>query len=120
MAEEQVARRLIESGWSILARQLRVGRGEIDILATDPGPPGRLVVVEVRWRSGRAFGQVEETFDWRKRAQLVRACHRLLAARLPDGRRLPRLPIAVDLVVVEPNRGGPGIQVRHHRDVLAA
>jgi putative endonuclease len=119
-AEELVAHRLREQGWRILARQVRVGRAEIDIVAVDPGPPGRLVVVEVRWRGGRGFGQVEETVDWRKRRQLTLASQRLLAQGLPDGSTLPRLGLRLDLVVVEPALRGIGPpRVRHHRNAIA-
>ena len=95
----------------MLARQLRVGRSEIDVLALDPGPPPCLVVVEVRWRARRDFGLAEETVDWRKRTRLHRAGFTLrTAGRLPDGTPLPELPWRFDLVVVE-----PGGRVRHYR-----
>jgi Holliday junction resolvase-like predicted endonuclease len=55
-AESLVAERLAARGWSILARNVHFGRSELDIVATDPGPPARLVVVEVRWRRSREFG----------------------------------------------------------------
>lgn len=121
-AEELVARRLRAAGWTILARNLYVGRSEVDLLAIDPMPPGRLVLVEVRWRGGPSFGLAEETFDHRKRGRLRTALAQLLAAgRLPDGRALPRLCVAGDLVVVGPPlRAGEPPQVRHHRDVLTA
>jgi len=39
---------------------------------------------------------------------------------LPDGTALPRLPIRIDLVIVEPGeRDGP-LRMRHHRDALAS
>ena len=119
-AEELVVRRLVESGWRILGRQVRVGRDELDIVALDPGPPGRLVILEVRWRAGRAFGLPEETFDHRKRQRLTRAAFGLVERGLPDGPPLPRFPLRIDLVVVEPGAGGVGQpRVRHHRDALA-
>ena len=120
-AEGLVAARLADAGWTVLARQVRVGRRELDIVAVDPGPPARLVAVEVRWRAGRAFGLPEETFDRRKRGHVVAAALGLVeAGRLPDGRALPRLPLGFDLVVVEPGAGrGDGPRVRHHRDALA-
>lgn len=112
-AERQAAEKLASEGWRILARNVHAGRSELDIVAVDPGPPARLVIVEVRWRRSRAFGLPEESFDDRKRAHLRRGLARLLEeGRLPDGRALPRLPIAVDLIVVEPNG------LRHHRDAL--
>ncbi len=113
-AEALVADHLAALGWQILARNLRLGRKEVDILAADPGPPARLVLVEVRARGRRDFGLAEETFDWRKRRHL-RAALGVLAGmtRLADGTQLPRMPLAVDLVVVE-----PGAPLRHHRDAL--
>jgi len=109
-----VEARLVAAGWTILGRQVRVGRAEVDLLATDPGPPAALVVVEVRWRRGRGYGLPEETVDGRKRARLHRAGRELVAAgRLPDGTRLPRLPVRFDLAVVE-----PGPRIRHHRHGL--
>jgi putative endonuclease len=113
-AEALVAERLREQGWSILARNVHVGRHELDLVAVDPGPPGRLVVVEVRLRSTRAFGLAEETVDFRKRRHLRDAAWTMVAAgALPDGRPLPQISLRFDLVVVEPTAGGTSI--RHHR-----
>ena len=113
-----VARTLAAAGWIVLARNVHVGRLEIDLVAVDPGPPGRLVAVEVRSRGRRDFGLAEETVDARKLARLRLAMGRLLViGSLPDGRRLPALPPAIDVVAVEPTQGGP--RVRHLRDVTA-
>jgi len=110
-AEASAAAYLTERGWRVLARQLHVGRAEIDLLAVDPGPPASVVVVEVRWRVLRDFGLAEETVDGRKRARLHRAGFALReAGRLPDGSALPALPLRFDLIVVE-----PGNRLRHHR-----
>ena len=98
-----MAVRLAALGWQILARNVHSGRSELDIVAVDPGPPARLVVVEVRWRRSRAFGSPEESLDYRKRRLLRIGVARLLERGcIPDGSALPRLPIAVDLAVVEP------------------
>jgi putative endonuclease len=114
-AERLVAVRLDEAGWEILARNVRVGRDELDLVAVDPGPPRTLVVAEVRWRGRRDFGLAEETLDRRKRLALRRAVGALLeAGALPDGTRLPRLPLRIDLVAVD--RGPDGRpSIRHHR-----
>jgi Predicted endonuclease distantly related to archaeal Holliday junction resolvase len=110
-AERLVAARLAEAGWIVLARNVHVGRHELDLVAVDPGPPPALVVVEVRWRAGRAFGLPEETVDHRKRVRVRAAAYGLLdRGTLPGGEPLPRLPLRFDLVVVE-----PGGRVRHHR-----
>ncbi|MGH2463924.1 MAG: YraN family protein [Candidatus Limnocylindrales bacterium] len=120
-AEAQVADGLVAAGWSILGRNLRFGRNEVDILGVDPGPPAALVVVEVRWRGSRAYGLGEETFDWRKRAHLRAAVGRLLEMHaLPDGTALPRHPVRIDLVIVEPGDHAGPPRLRHHRDALAS
>lgn len=116
-AEDLVATRLAAAGWTILARNLRLGRDELDLVAIDPGPPAALVVVEVRRRGRRDYGLAEETLDYRKRRALRRAVATLLDARsLPDGRPLPALPLRVDLVAVDPGPEGE-IAVRHHRAI---
>jgi putative endonuclease len=113
-AESLVATRLVASGWTILARNVHVGRHEIDLVAVDPGPPPALVIVEVRWRGSRDFGLPEETVDHRKRARVRAAAYGLLDRQaLPDGSPLPRLPLRFDLVVVE-----PGDRVRHYRHAM--
>jgi putative endonuclease len=119
-AEQAVADRLAAAGWLILGRHVRVGRGELDLIALDPGPPPVLVVLEVRWRRSRTFGLPEDTFGARKRDHLRRAVARLIAAgTLPDGSRLPALPVRVDLVAVEPPlRAGDAPRFRHHRSAL--
>ena len=115
-AESLVLMRLLAAGWTVLARNVHVGRHELDLVAVDPGPPASLVVVEVRWRSSRGFGLPEETVDHRKRTHLRMATYGLLdRGMLPEGVRLPRLPVRFDLVVVEPGVGGGEPVVRHHR-----
>ena len=113
-AETHVAERLEATGWTILGRNVHVGRHEIDLVAVDPGPPPALVVVEVRWRGERGFGLPEETVDHRKRVRVRAAAYGLLdRGALPDGRAVPRLPLRFDLVVLE-----PGGRLRHHRHAL--
>jgi putative endonuclease len=119
-AEDLASRYLIDAGWRVLGRNLRVGRGELDILAVDPGPPQALVAVEVRWRQRRDFGLPEETFDWRKRRHVRRAMFGLLErGRVADGSPVPALPVRFDLVVVEPSTAmGEPSQIRHHRHAV--
>ena len=113
LAEE----RLTASGWHIVGRNIRIGQLEIDLLAVDPGPPAALVLVEVRWRRGRAYGLPEDTVDWRKRRRLRAAYSRLIGAgQLPDGTALPPLPMRIDLVAVEPPEfNGGEMRMRHYR-----
>ncbi len=116
-AEALVARRLERQGWIILARNLRLGRSELDLLAVDPAPPATLVAVEVRRRGRRDFGLAEETLDHRKRAALRRAVGTLRAAgTLPDGTPLPRIAMRVDLVALDVGPDGH-VSIRHHRGI---
>lgn len=113
-AEALVADHLVTLGWTILGRNIHVGRYELDLVAVDPGPPRSLVAVEVRWRASRAFGLPEETVDARKRTRVRGAAYGLLdRGTLPDGSALPHLPMRFDLIVVE-----PGDRIRHHRHAL--
>ncbi len=109
-AETHVATTLERAGWSVLGRNVHVGRYELDIVAIDPGPPAMLVVLEVRWRASRDFGLAEETVDHRKRVRVRRAAYGLL-----DRGGLPALPLRFDLVVVEPGASPDAFVVRHHR-----
>jgi putative endonuclease len=115
-AESLVLVRLLEAGWTVLARNVHVGRHELDLVAVDPGPPASLVIVEVRWRASRGFGLPEETVDHRKRSHIRMATYGLRdRGMLPDGSPVPRLPVRFDLVVVEPAPRGGEPTVRHHR-----
>ena len=118
-AETLVLTRLLEAGWTILARNVHVGRLELDLVAVDPGPPAALVIVEVRWRRSRRFGLAEETVDHRKRTRVRQAAYGLLERGcFPDGSLIPRLPLRFDLVVIEPGDRGGEAKVRHHRAAL--
>ena len=110
-AEAAVVAALTVAGWTILGRNVHVGRAELDVVAVDPGPPASLVVVEVRWRARRDFGLGEETVDHRKRARIRHAAYGLL-----ERGGLPHLPLRFDIVVVEPSASGGGEPgIRHHR-----
>ena len=115
--EALAAAHLEARGWAVLARNVRLGRDELDLVAVDPGPPRALVVVEVRRRGRRDFGLAAETLDYRKRAARRRATGTLLErGTLPDGTPLPPLPLRVDLVAIDPGADGRPV-LRHHRGI---
>jgi Holliday junction resolvase-like predicted endonuclease len=115
-AEAAVAAILRKQGWTVIARQLRVGRDELDLVTIDPGPPAMIVVVEVRSRSSPSFGPQEERVDEAKVRRLYRAMNALrTAGRLPDGRALPvDLGWRVDLVAIE----NGGARMRHLKGLI--
>lgn len=75
-AETLAARHLEAQGLRILTRNWRHPDGELDIVADDHGT---CVFVEVRSRTGEAFGHPLEAVSGRKRAQVIRAAKLYLA-----------------------------------------
>lgn len=77
-AESIVADYLAQQGMEVLARNVRVGRYELDLIARS-GP--LLVVCEVRSRSSLAFGSPANTIKRNKIAKIRSASARWLAGR---------------------------------------
>ena len=68
--EALAARHLERRGCRILERNVRCGRGEIDLVAIDGGT---IVFVEVKGNRGRRFGAPEEMVTSAKQRQLRRS-----------------------------------------------
>ncbi|MEO9264195.1 MAG: YraN family protein [Candidatus Baltobacteraceae bacterium] len=93
--EERAAGFLCDRGYRILARNLRLPGGEIDLLCLE----GRvLVFVEVKRRDGTRFGSALAAVDYRKRKTI-----RDLAA---DYAQIiaPGMRIRFDVVAIDGNR----------------
>ncbi|MGI8929278.1 MAG: YraN family protein [Candidatus Limnocylindrales bacterium] len=112
LAEAEAAAYLEHLGWRVVGRNVKVGRDEIDIVATDPGPPATLVVVEVRSLRTATFGSPEERVDRAKVGRLYRALVGL-GAQLQSNEGVGRLPRRVDLVIVDRRSSRP--EIRHFR-----
>jgi len=79
---EALAGRFLEAqGLTIVARNYRVRRGEIDLIARDGAT---LVFVEVRLRSSARFGGAAESITAAKRARLVAAAQAYLLGQRGD------------------------------------
>ncbi len=111
-AEDEAVGHLTGLGWRVIARNVKVHRDEIDVLAVDPGPPPTLVSVEVRSLRTLAFGTPEERVDRRKVGRLYRSLARLGAVLEPDD-GVGTLPRRVDLIVVDGRTGRT--EIRHLR-----
>ncbi len=110
-AEDVAAAWLVQHGWRILARNVKIGqRDEIDIVAIDPGPPEELVCVEVRSARSSEYGTPEERVDARKVGHLYRAARAFSRSQQALDRGVGATSARVDLVVVD-LRNLP--QVRH-------
>ena len=90
-AEELAAEFLKARGLHILQRNFRCRGGEVDLIARDGGT---LVFVEVRLRSGRAFGGAAASVDARKQAKVLRAAQFYLAGK-------PEQPCRCDVVALD-------------------
>jgi putative endonuclease len=77
-AEEAAARYLQRRGWHVLDRNVRIGRGELDLIARR-GPV--LAFVEVKARRSASAGAPEDAVTPRKRRQIARLAGLWLALR---------------------------------------
>jgi len=87
-AEEAVAAFLVQNGFDIVARNLRLGRLELDIVARQ-GP--LVVVTEVRYRGPGAWTSGFGSIDRAKRQRIRRAGERLWQRRYRDDASAERL-----------------------------
>jgi len=84
-AETLAARHLSRKGLRLLERNVRAGRGEIDLILLDGET---LVFAEVRARKDGARVQAAESITAAKRRKLTETAERLLAVR-PEWRQRP-------------------------------
>jgi putative endonuclease len=96
-AEDAAAAFVLRAGMTIVGRNVRVGRLEIDLLAID-GPA--VVVFEVRTRGAGSWVGALDSVDGRKQRRLRAAGESLWRTRFKADRRLLRMRfdlLAVDL-----------------------
>ncbi len=77
-AEEAAALHLTRRGWTLLGRNVRIGRGELDLIVRRGSV---LAFVEVKARRSASFGSPEDAVDPRKRRQVARLAEIWLGAR---------------------------------------
>jgi putative endonuclease len=103
--EARAAAHLEAQGWRILARNVRAGGVELDLIAERRG---LLAIIEVKTRRNRFAGAPEEAVDARKRARLVRGA----AAWLHDNPQRRR-SVRFDVIVCEWEPATQEWSVRH-------
>lgn len=81
--EELAAQHLVAAGMQVLDRNWRCREGELDLVVRDRD--GTLVFVEVKTRSGTAFGEPSEAVGHRKAAKVRQVACRWLLERRPPG-----------------------------------
>ena len=113
LGEDLACAELSRRGYAILARRYRTKYGEIDIVARDGST---IVIVEVKTRDGRAFGDGAEAVTGRKQRQMLRMGTDFLLRR-----KLADQPCRFDVVAVNIEGAVPRIEVyRNAFDVGAA
>ena len=96
--EDVAAQEIADRGYHILERNWRCKAGEIDLIADHDGVR---VFIEVRTRSGSAFGTPEESITPRKCAKLIEVAMTYLSEH-----GLTNLDWRIDVVAVEIERSG--------------
>lgn len=102
--EERAARHLRERGWAVLARNVRFGRREVDLVVRR----GDVVAfVEVKTRAGDGFGAPQEAITRLKRREVE-----AVAAHFLRTHGLGHLTVRFDAVAIVVHRSGTGTRVR--------
>ena len=73
--EDQAVRHLQENGFTILHRNYRAGKGEIDIICEDKDDR---VIIEVKTVRLPGYGSGEERISVKKQREIIRATYRYL------------------------------------------
>lgn len=103
MGERLAARHLERRGWTVLARNFRFHRKEIDLIAVRGDV---LAFVEVKSRRGTEFGHPLEAITPRKRREI----HQVAAAWLRGSRLKPGIVRFDAVSVLWEDRGPPRIE----------
>lgn len=91
--EDEAVRYLKARGWTILGRNVRAGRGEVDVIAMRSGV---LAFMEVKCRRGLGFGHPLDAITASKQRGIARVARRWLEGRsLPPGTTLRFDAVAV-------------------------
>jgi putative endonuclease len=77
--ETRVLLHFQDLGWSLLERNYRCPLGEVDLILKEPS--GRVVFVEVKFRTHAGFGGAVEALRPRQRDRIVRAALHFIKSR---------------------------------------
>lgn len=102
--EEMAAKYLEGKGYTVLERNFRSGRAEIDLVVRKEN---LLVFVEVKWRKRTAYGMPEDAVDDRKAELLLQAGENYIFKKDWKG------GVRFDIVSITPNQG-----IDHFEDAI--
>jgi len=109
LGEAAARRYLLRNGWRLLAKNVHLGRDELDILAMSPDQR-IMAVVEVR-SSRNPVKKPELTILRKKRATMLRVARQLHPLAVKHGCNL-----RVDVIAVQLGIGSP--QINHYEGVF--
>jgi putative endonuclease len=111
--EDVAVEYLQRKGLVVLARNWRCREGELDVVATEHGRAGpRLVVCEIKTRSGTRYGEPAEAVTGRKAQRIRRVTRAWLATHA-----VPWCEIRFDVVAIVARPGRP-LTLRHYVDAF--
>ena len=105
--EDFAAKFLEEQGYEILERDWKSGHHDLDIVARDGKA---LVIVEVKTRRNRLFGDPEEAIDYKKRLSLQSAINHYIKSHHT------KAPVRIDVISIVGTIGSTP-EIDHIKDV---
>ena len=109
--EQQAVLFLEKKQYQIIARNVRIGKGEIDIVSwhTKPHHGNTLCFIEVKTRS-YGLGSAERATDWKKQETLQKTAHLYCIKNHID---IDTIPIQFEQVSIYLNRGKKTILIKN-------
>lgn len=106
--EARAARFLERRGWTVLARNYRFGRREVDLVVQRSG---LVAFVEVKTRAGSGFGPPQAAITALKRREIEAVATHFLARHALEG-----VAVRFDAVAITVHRGRRVVGIEHVED----
>ncbi len=106
--EDRAARHLERRGWTVLARNYRFGRREVDLVIRKEGV---VAFVEVKTRAGAGFGAPQEAITALKRREVESVAVQFLARHALEG-----VEVRFDAVAIVLDRDRGMLRIEHIPD----
>lgn len=106
--ERLATQHLRSAGWTVVAKNYRFGRREIDLIV-QKGP--LLAFVEVKTPAGGGCGHPEEAVTWRKRREIEAVAEEYLVRNARSGNQ-----VRFDVIAIEVAADGRVTRLQHLED----